>query len=133
MNDLERLEKLEELIHELQQLCDKGAVIIVEGQRDRRSLRALGINGPIMLGTKKSLLEFCEEIAREYQNVIILTDWDKKGRKLAVLMEIYLRNVGVTVNTEVREKIQNLVQKKIKDVESLSTHIANLKSELKNT
>lgn len=133
LDDLERLEKLEELILQLQNLSKEGNVIIVEGQRDRRALRELGITGPIELGTKKSLLLFCEELARTYRNAIILTDWDRTGNRLAKLMEQYLMAVSVKVNTDIREKIQNLVQKRIKDVESLHTHISNLKNELKTT
>jgi len=133
LDDLERLEKLEELILQLQNLSKEGNVIIVEGQRDRRALRELGITGPIELGTKKSLLLFCEELARTYRNAIILTDWDRTGNRLAKLMEQYLMAVSVKVNTDIRVKIQNLVQKRIKDVESLHTHISNLKNELKTT
>ena len=133
LDDLERLEKLEELILQLKNLSKEGNVIIVEGQRDRRALRELGITGPIELGTKKSLLLFCEELARTYRNAIILTDWDRTGNRLAELMEQYLMAASVKVNTDIREKIQNLVQKRIKDVESLHTHISNLKKELKTT
>ena len=133
MDDLERLEKLEELILQLQNQSNEGNVIIVEGQRDRRALRKLGITGPIELGTKKSLLLFCEELARTYRNAIILTDWDRNGNRLAELMDQYLMAVSVKVNTDIREKIQNLVQKRIKDVESLHTYISNLKKELNTT
>ncbi len=132
MDDLERLEKLEGLILELQQMSDKGAVIIVEGKRDRKALRALGITGDIELGTKKSILVFCEDVAREYNNVIVLTDWDEKGDKLASLMEGYLRSTSATVNMDIRKKIKNLVQKRIKDIESLDTHISNLRHNLKH-
>jgi 5S rRNA maturation endonuclease (ribonuclease M5) len=133
LDDLERLEKLEELILQLKNQSNEGHVIIVEGQRDRRALRKLGITGPIELGTKKSLLLFCEELARTYRNAIILTDWDRTGNRLAELMEQYLIAANVKVNTDIREKIQNLVQKRIKDVESLHTHISNLKKELNTT
>ena len=132
MDDLERLEKLEELILELQQMSDKGAVIIVEGKRDRKALGALGITGDIELGTKKSILVFCEDVAREYNNVIVLTDWDEKGDKLASLMEGYLRSTSAAVNMDIRKKIKNLVQKRIKDIESLDTHISNLRHNLKH-
>jgi 5S rRNA maturation endonuclease (ribonuclease M5) len=133
LDDLERLEKLEELILQLKNQSNEGNVIIVEGQRDRRALRKLGITGPIELGTKKSLLLFCEELARTYRNAIILTDWDRTGNRQAELMEQYLIAANVKVNTDIREKIQNLVQKRIKDVESLHTHISNLKKELNTT
>jgi len=132
LDDLERLEKLEGLILELKQMSDKGAVIIVEGKRDRKALRALGITGDIELGTKKSILVFCEDVAREYNNVIVLTDWDEKGDKLASLMEGYLRSTSAAVNMDIRRKIKNLVQKRIKDIESLDTHISNLRPNLKH-
>ena len=132
MDDLERLEKLEGLILELQQMSDKGAVIIVEGKRDRKAMRALGITGDIELGTKKSILVFCEDVAREYNNVIVLTDCDEKGDKLASLMEGYLRSTSADVNMDILKKIKNLVQKRIKDIESLDTHISNLRHNLKH-
>ena len=132
MNDPERLEKLEELILELQRMSGKGTLIIVEGKRDRKALRALGITGTIMLGTKKSIIMFCDEVAREYNSVIVLTDWDEKGDKLAALMEGYLRSTSTAVNMDIRRNIKNLVQKRIKDIESLDTHISNLESGLKH-
>jgi 5S rRNA maturation endonuclease (ribonuclease M5) len=131
LDDLERFEKLEELIQEVKQLSDEGAVIIVEGRRDKKALQELGITGIIKLGTQKSLLVFCEEIARTHKNVIVLTDWDQKGDKLATLMKAHLQNADASVNMDLRNKIKNLVQKRIKDIESLDTHLFNLKSELR--
>ncbi|MCL7415769.1 MAG: toprim domain-containing protein [ANME-2 cluster archaeon] len=128
--DMERLEKLEELIQDLRQRSDEGAAIIVEGMRDRRALRELGITGPIRLGTQKAILELCEEVAREYNNVIVLTDWDYKGEKIARLMADFLNNAGAVVNTDIRERIKALVKKRIKDIESLNNHMHNLRAEL---
>lgn len=42
MDDLKRLEKLEELILELQQMSDKGALIIVEGKKGQESPEGIG-------------------------------------------------------------------------------------------
>ena len=132
LDDIARLEKLEALILELQHMSDRRAVIIVEGKKDKKALRALGITGTIMLGTKKSIIEFCEEVARDYNNVVVLTDWDENGNKLAALMESYLRSTGAAVNIDIRNKIKNIVQKRIKDIESLDTYISNLRCELKH-
>lgn len=131
LEDMERLEQLEALIQELRQQSDEGAAIIVEGKRDRRALRELGINGPVILGTQKALLELCEEVAREYSKVIVLTDWDEKGDKLARLMPEFLNNAGASVNTDLRQRIKSLVKKRIKDIESLNTHVFNLRTEFK--
>ncbi|MCL7413458.1 MAG: toprim domain-containing protein [ANME-2 cluster archaeon] len=130
LEDMERLEQLEELVLELLQQSEEGAAIIVEGKRDRRALRELGITGPVKLGTQKSLLELCEEVAREYDTVIVLTDWDENGEKLARLMAEFLTNAGATVNTDIRQRLKALVKKRIKDIESLNTHLFNLRVEL---
>lgn len=130
LEDLERLEQLEELVQELLQQSEEGAAIIVEGKRDRRALRELGVTGPVKLGTQKSLLELSEEIAREYDKVIVLTDWDENGDKLARLIAEFLSNAGAAVNTDIRQRIKALVKKRIKDIESLNTHLYNLRLEL---
>ena len=127
LEDLERLEKLEDVIQEVKLMSNEGAVIVVEGPRDKKALQELGITGDILLGTQKSLLVFCEEVARMYDNVIVLTDWDKKGDKLATLMETYFKGADVKVNMDLRKKIKSLVLKRIKDIESLNTHIHSLK------
>lgn len=133
LEDMERLERLEELIQELRQQSDEGAAIIVEGKRDRNALRELDITGPIRLGTQKVLLEFCEEVAREYRKVIVLTDWDEKGDKLARLMAEFLNNAGASVDIDIRQRIKAMVKKRIKDIESLNTHVFNLRAELNKT
>lgn len=79
LEDIERLESIEEIILELQALADTGAIIVVEGRRDVASLRQLGINGEIRLASQQPLLEFTEQLSKSGKEIIVLTDWDKRG------------------------------------------------------
>jgi 5S rRNA maturation endonuclease (ribonuclease M5) len=73
------LEDLEELLFELKEE-NKVIPIIVEGDKDIEALRKLDIKGKI-IGINKgvNLSNFCDRIAYEYSNIIILTDWDRRG------------------------------------------------------
>lgn len=128
--DIERLEKIEELILELQTLGDDGAIIVVEGRRDADSLRFLGIKGDIKLASQQPLLEFTESLSKSGNEIVLLTDWDKKGGILARKIINYLAAYGITPNTDIRSKIRNLVKKRIKDIESLNNYVNKLRYEL---
>ena len=73
---LQEFEKgLFELIEE-----NKKIPIIVEGDKDVFSLRKLGIIGQIItINSGLSIIDFCDKIANKYKEIILLTDWDRKG------------------------------------------------------
>ncbi len=130
LEDIERLEKLEELILELQDRSDTGAVIVVEGRRDVESLRSLGIKGDIKLSSQQPLFDFTELLSRCGKDIVILTDWDRKGGMVARKITDYLHSYGIMPNTDIRARIGFLVKKRIKDIESLSRYIGKLRYEL---
>ncbi len=130
LEDIERLEKLEELILELQALSDDSAIIVVEGKKDEESLRSLGIKGEIRLSTQQPLLEFTEALQRSGKEIILLTDWDKKGGMSAHKIIQHLLAYGIMPNTRIRAKIRALVRKRIKDVESFNNYVNKLRYEL---
>jgi 5S rRNA maturation endonuclease (ribonuclease M5) len=129
--DIERLEKLEELILELQALSDGGAIIVVEGKKDAESLRFLGIKGEFRLSTRQPLLEFTEDLQKSGKEIILLTDWDKKGGISAHKIIQHLLAYGIMPNTRIRAKIRYLVKKRIKDVESLNNYITKMRYEIR--
>jgi 5S rRNA maturation endonuclease (ribonuclease M5) len=131
--DIERLEELEELILELQALSDGGAIIVVEGKKDVESLRLLGVKGEIRLSTQQPLLEFTEALQRSEKEIILLTDWDKKGGMSMHKIIQYLLAYGIMPNTRIRAKIRALVKKRIKDVESFNNYIAKMRYEIHGT
>jgi 5S rRNA maturation endonuclease (ribonuclease M5) len=131
LEDIERLERLEETLLELKELVGSGAIIVVEGKRDIHSLNILGITGDIRQATLYPLLEFTESLAKSGMEIILLTDWDTKGGILAKKIRDHLAVYGIMPNKQIRSKIRNLVKKRIKDVESLSSYVSKLRYEVK--
>lgn len=127
LEDIERLERIEELIAELQALADSGAIIVVEGRKDAESLRMLGIKGEIRLASQQPLLEFTELLSKSGKEIVLLTDWDKKGGIVARKIIRYLLNYGIMPNTDIRSRIRALVKKRIKDIESLNNYVKKLR------
>lgn len=130
IEDIERLEKIEELILELQTLADSGAIIVVEGRKDAESLRRLGINGEIRFASRQPLLEFTELLSGSGKEIVLLTDWDKKGGLVGRKIIHNLLAYGIMPNTDIRSRIRALVKKRIKDVESLDNYVNKLRYEL---
>lgn len=131
MTDLDiyrkRLERIEELLSELLERSQKGAVIIVEGKRDILSMKRLGIEGKYELATRHPLFNFSERIARMGCEVIILTDWDRRGDMLATKLSEYFESFGIKPELQIRNKLKLITQKEIKDIESLYTYVSKLR------
>lgn len=132
MDDLDRLQKIEQIICEIKDLSNEGAVIIVEGKKDRDALNELGISDQISLASYPSLLNFAEDISRKTNQAIILTDWDPQGKKMAKKISEYLQASNTKPNNLIRNKIKKLVRKEIKDVEGLSDYVHSLRREVYN-
>jgi 5S rRNA maturation endonuclease (ribonuclease M5) len=130
LEDIERLESIEEIILELQALADTGAIIVVEGKRDVASLRQLGINGEIRLASQQPLLEFTEQLSKSGKKIVVLTDWDKRGGMMARKIIDDLLFYGITPITDIRSRIGILVRKSIKDIESLNSYVNRMRYEL---
>ncbi len=106
----------------LEDLSEKNrrAPIIVEGEYDKRSLRALGITGDIrMINQGSTVFGLCESIAAHHSDAIILTDWDVRGGRLARQLRDGLAANGVRFDEDLRARLTVLCRKDITDVESL--------------
>ena len=96
-------------------------------KRDILSLKRLGIEGNFELATRHSLFNFSEKIAGLGSEVVILTDWDRRGDLLAVKLSEYFGNFGLKPELQIRNKLRLISQKEIKDVESLYTYVSRLR------
>lgn len=121
------LELIEELLEELLYFSMEGNIILVEGKRDLASLRKLGIKGRIEFVTHHPLADICEKVAATGKDIVILTDWDRRGIILEKKISDHLENYGINIEHRLRKRVLSLVQKDIKDVESLYTHISKLR------
>jgi len=123
---LEKLEKaLSELIYE-----NRNIPIVVEGDKDLRALHKLGVNGIIIsVNSGMSLTDFCDKIAQDYKDIIILTDWDRKG---GYLCHTIIKNLEgrVKCNTYYREVFAK--NSMIRTVEGLPSWIETMKEKIRN-
>jgi 5S rRNA maturation endonuclease (ribonuclease M5) len=123
------LEALEELIASLIDASCQGAAVIVEGKRDLQALRALGLPGPVIMASRRPALQLAEDAARSYSQIILLTDWDRKGDEMCKTIELHLRSVGSRPDKEIRSRLGKLVKKEIKDVESLNRYAEKMRAQ----
>ena len=121
------LEALEELIASLLEASGQGAAVIVEGRRDLLALRSLGLCGPVIMASRLSALDLAEDAARNYSQVILLTDWDDKGDEMCQTIGHHLRSVGIRPDGLIRSRLKSLVKKEIKDVESLGRYMERMR------
>ena len=124
-----REDQAEELIIVIARLKEEGGryPVIVEGRKDERALREMGLSGTVLrLDTGKSVFNFCEGLRGEYDRVIILTDWDRRGGRLARALREGLMANGISYDDELRKQIAFLVRKEVKDVEGLPKLLSKL-------
>jgi len=81
------------------------------------------------MAAQKPALDLMETVAEEFEEVVILTDWDRKGDELASKMELYLSGTRARANLEIRKRLKQLVRREIKDVESLSRLVQRVREE----
>ena len=127
VDDCERLAGIEELIDELKDRALCGAVVLVEGRRDREALEKLGIAGEVVMTSQQSLLNMAEGLARTKKDIIVLTDWDERGEEVARQLSLYLEADGVKADNSIRCSLRGLLKKEITEVENLYVYVENLK------
>lgn len=128
MSPAERLERILEVIDELEHLSN-GTPIVVEGLKDVDALKRLGVKrNVISLGKGLSIFGFCERLARRSRTVIVLTDWDRKGGKLARMLKDALEANGAKVDLDLRARLALLTKKDVKDIEGLPRYVRRLKT-----
>jgi len=86
----------------------KEYVILVEGKRDVGALKAFGFERVYAIhktgvGLRERIEQIVEEIEdRKRTRVCILTDLDKKGKKLYMLIKPILQELGVRLDSSFR-------------------------------
>lgn len=124
MDDEERFELLLETLEELRE-ANEETPIVVEGARDVASLRLLGLTGHVIpLHSGEPLFQVAEAIASQADEVILLTDWDRKGELLFDQLSANLAANGVRIDGSYRDRIRRAIRPTLGDVESLAGYVA---------
>lgn len=127
ISEADRLEKLEKVVEELI-VRSSTEPVIVEGARDIHAMRELGIDGIVQaVNTGNSIMNLCESLCSEHDRFIIMTDWDKRGGRIAHQLERGLESCDAKYDSKLRAQIARLTKKEIKDVEGLPSYLDRLR------
>lgn len=98
-----------------------GTTVVVEGERDRTSLRRLGVAGPIeLLHHGQRMSRVAEELTRGARRLIVLTDWDREGGHLAQRLSELMEAGPTAVDLEFRRRLSRLLRSEVVHVEGLA-------------
>jgi 5S rRNA maturation endonuclease (ribonuclease M5) len=122
-----RFEAVTDLVSALAAYSRRGVPVIVEGPKDMRALRKLGIAGPIFCAKSRrlGLVDFLDSIAT-HPEVIILTDFDREGRALAWRLRKDLSQMRVKVNVEIWKQLKALARSEMVGIENLGRYLDRL-------
>lgn len=110
-------EDLQDWSEKLNRCCK---LIIVEGIKDKASLRAIGIRNRIFCLNKKPLYAVVEEVAKTAKDVVILTDLDRTGKQIYRKLCSDLQYHGVRVDRFFREFL--FKKTKLRQIEGIVTY-----------
>lgn len=128
-------ERVLELLERLSKESAKGVPVIVEGQNDMDTLRKLGVEGEVISAKTfgKSFLDVLSEIEKQgKREVIILMDFDRRGREWTKRLTRHLERMRIRPNSFFWRELRGLVGHEVKDIEGLATYIDTLKRKTEN-
>lgn len=125
----EKEEKISLVLERLTRESAKGTPVIVEGRRDAETLRSLAMTGKIILAktSGKSFLDVISEVKNcEAKEVILLMDFDRRGREGTKRLKQHLEKMRIKPNTSFWRKLSNLTRHEVKDIEGLASYMKTL-------
>jgi len=132
----EREEKIEQILESLAQESARGTPIIVEGKKDKETLRALGITGEIVTAKTggKSRLDLILEIEKTgSREVILLLDFDRRGREWTAILRQNLEKARIKTDATFRRDLLRFAGRELKDIEGLTVYLQTLRRKLGET
>lgn len=96
------------------------AVVVVEGERDRRAVRGLGWSGPVVVVHRgRPMSATASGLVAARGKVIVLTDWDAEGGRLARRLRDFLGPEDVRLDLEYRRRLARILRGELTHVEGL--------------
>ena len=123
-------EKIDQIIAMLIEESAKGVPIIVEGKKDKEALCSLGVEGLVLTAKTggKAFLDVVLEIERiGAREVILLLDFDRRGREGTKRLKQDFERIRVKPNVRFWRELAGLVSRDIQCVESLNAYLENLR------
>ncbi len=132
---VEKIEKIEELLERLALQSAKGIPIVVEGQNDVDTLRKLAMSGEIITAkTRRSFLALATEVEKlDVEEVILLMDFDRRGKEWIRRLKQYLERTKVKPNTFFWQQLRDIIGHDVKDVEGMLPYLQTVKKRIGNS
>jgi 2,5-diamino-6-(ribosylamino)-4(3H)-pyrimidinone 5'-phosphate reductase len=111
----------------------RGTPIIVEGKKDLETLRTLGVHGLIVTAKTggKSRLDVLAEIEKLCsREVILLLDFDRRGKEWTAVLRENLEKARIKVNVTFRKELLKSAGRELKDIEGLAAYLETLSKKL---
>jgi 5S rRNA maturation endonuclease (ribonuclease M5) len=97
-----------------------GTLIVVEGERDRRSVDRLGVPARIfVLHGGRTLARTAHELLRQGRRIVVLTDWDTEGGHLAHRLAEFLEAERLELDLTTRRRLARILRGELVHVEGL--------------
>jgi len=128
-----RLEKIQRLLDNLIVQLSIGTPMLVEGKKDAEALKKLEVSGDIICAktSGKTFLDVLREVEeRGKDEIILLMDFDRRGRQLTRHLTDDLERMKIKPNLVFWRRLSSLVGRDVKDIEGLSTYIQTLKNRI---
>ena len=125
-----KMEKILKLLERLGKETVKGVPVIVEGKNDVHALQKLDVKGDFILAKTagKSFLDTLSEVEKkEKREVILLMDFDKRGKEWTKRLTQHLEKMKMKPNSLFWRELLSLVGREVKDVEGLATYMETLR------
>ncbi len=95
------------LLREAEETVD---TVLVEGARDVEALKSLGYRGQIeVISRHEAHTALAEKVAERGGTVLILSDFDREGKRINREMLLLLESMGVRVEADMRRRIGRLM------------------------
>ena len=125
----EKEEKIIQIINALVEESAKGTLIVVEGKKDAETLRSFGVEGTVITAKTggKSFLDAISEIEQTgVAEVVLLLDFDRRGRQGTKLLKQHLEHAKIKPNITFWHELSALLGKEIQCIESLTAYMETL-------
>lgn len=117
---MDRRKILEAILKNIEYLIKNDVLVIVEGKKDAKAMRSLGIGKIKVLDTRYKTIESIED-----KEVALLVDLDRQGKKIYAELKDMLSKRGVRVEDKFRCFL--FKETKVRQIEALDRFVGKLK------
>ena len=121
----EIVERIERTLEKIREIASEGIPILVEGKKDEEVLRILGVEGRIIKVSQQSLNTLIDQLYG-CRRVLILTDFDEKGEKIAKTLSSLLEIEGTIPLYEMRNELKHALAGQVSCIEGIRKTLLRL-------